>query len=204
MPGIILLVIGAFIAVGVDPDTPWGIASALLVGVGTSLVLDEFALILRLDDVYWLEEGRISIEMVSLAIGCLGLVLVGAEPFNFLQDDHGKITIESALLALAIVVPWFVVCVLKGKYRLTLFGLFVFPVACSVPIRLARPESRWAKWRYGPKKMERAERRTGAPGRPLRPDLDVGQRLRRRQAVEHRRGRRGEPAQLDQPAGTTT
>ena len=187
VPGIILLVIGAFIAVGVDPDTPWGIASALLVGVGTSLVLDEFALILRLDDVYWLEEGRISIEMVSLAIGCLGLVLVGAEPFNFLKDDNGKITIESALLALAIVVPWFVVCVLKGKYRLTLFGLFVFPVAIFGAVRLARPASRWAKWRYKPKKMERAERRTARQDAALGSDLDLGQRLRRRQAVEHGR-----------------
>ena len=94
VPGIILLVIGAFIAVGVDPTRRGPSPSALLVGVGTSLVLDEFALILRLDDVYWLEEGRISIEMVSLAIGVPRLVLVGAEPFNFLKDDNGKITIE--------------------------------------------------------------------------------------------------------------
>ena len=53
-----------------------------MVGVGTSLVLDEFALILRLDDVYWAEEGRISVEMVALTIGCLGLVLIGLNPFR--------------------------------------------------------------------------------------------------------------------------
>ena len=150
-------------------------------------MLDEFALILRLDDVYWLEEGRISIEMVSLAIGCLGLVLVGAEPFNFLKDDNGKITIESALLALAIVVPWFVVCVLKGKYRLTLFGLFVFPVSIFGAVRLARPASRWAKWRYKPKKMERAERRTA------RQDARAGTRSRPGSATSSPASRRARP-----------
>jgi hypothetical protein len=204
VPGIILLVIGAFIAVGVDPDTPWGVASALLVGVGTSLVLDEFALILRLDDVYWLEEGRISIEMVSLAIGCLGLVLVGAEPFNFLKDDHGKITIESALLALAIVVPWLVVCVLKGKYRLTLFGLFVFPVAIFGAVRLARPASRWAKWRYRPKKMERADRRTARQDARWDPISTWVSDFVAGKPSSTAADPAGEPAQLDQPAATPT
>ena len=50
-------------------------------------MLDEFALILHLDDVYWSEEGRISVEMVSLCVVCLGLVLVGASPFDFGEDD---------------------------------------------------------------------------------------------------------------------
>jgi hypothetical protein len=160
VPGIILLVIGAFMAVAVDTDSPWAIAAALLVGVGTSLVLDEFALILHLEDVYWMQQGQISVEMVALAIGALGLVVVGIEPFNFLKDDNGKITVASAALALAIVLPWLVISVLKGKYRMTLFGLFVFPVAIVGAVRLARPESRWAQRWYGPKKQERAQRRT--------------------------------------------
>jgi hypothetical protein len=160
VPGIILLVIGAFMAIAVDTDSPWAIAAAVFVGVGTSLVLDEFALILHLEDVYWLQEGRISIEMIALAMGCLGLVLVGLEPFNFLKDDNGKITAGSALLALAIVLPFLVVCVLKGKYRMTLFSLFVFPVAIVGAVRLARPQSRWANWRYKPEKLARAQRRT--------------------------------------------
>ena len=160
VPGIILLVIGAFVALAADTDSPWAIAAALLVGIGTSLVLDEFALILHLEDVYWLEEGRLSVEMVALAMGCLGLLVVGVEPFTFFQNDRGVITLESALLAAVIALPWFVVSTLKGKYRLTLFGLFVFPVAVVGAIRLARPESRWAKWRYSPAKLERATRRT--------------------------------------------
>src|SRR6478672_13334653 len=61
VPGILLLVIGAFVAVGTSgSDSAWTIVAAVLVGVGTSLVLDEFALILHLQDVYWADEGRIS------------------------------------------------------------------------------------------------------------------------------------------------
>ena len=59
----------------------------MFVGIGTSLALDEFVLILRLEDVYWAEEGRISVEMVSLAVASMGFVLVGFTPFDLSQDD---------------------------------------------------------------------------------------------------------------------
>src|SRR6185503_16012922 len=53
VPGIILLMIGAFTAVGGPGTLGWLSFSAIAVGIGTSLVLDEFALILHLQDVYW-------------------------------------------------------------------------------------------------------------------------------------------------------
>ena len=200
VPGIILLVIGAFMAIAVDTDSPWAIAAALFVGVGTSLVLDEFALILHLEDVYWLQEGRISIEMIALAMGCLGLVLVGLEPFNFLKDDNGKITLGSALLALAIVLPFLVVCVLKGKYRMTLFSLFVFPVAIVGAVRLARPAIALGEVALQAREARRAPTTDRAPGRPLRPDRVLGQRLRRRQAVELHLSTRARSAATDAAA----
>jgi hypothetical protein len=49
---------------------------------GTSLVLDEFAPILHLQDVYWSGEGQLSVEAVSLTAACLGLALVGFGPFG--------------------------------------------------------------------------------------------------------------------------
>src|SRR5215212_1738749 len=82
VPGIILLTTGAYAGVAAQSAMGWSIVAALLVGTGSSLVLDEFALILHLQDVYWSNEGRISIEMVSLAVGALGLVLVGLDPFS--------------------------------------------------------------------------------------------------------------------------
>ena len=42
---------------------------AIAFGIGAALVLDEFALVLRLADVYWEPEGRESIDAVVLAGG---------------------------------------------------------------------------------------------------------------------------------------
>src|SRR6185312_481162 len=119
VPGIILLTTGAFIAVGTSGSgSAWVTVAALLVGVGTSLVLDEFALILHLQDVYWADEGRISVEMVSLAMGCLGLAVVGLTPFK-VDDVEGGV--ESAItigVVIALVLLCIVVSVMKGKYKL--------------------------------------------------------------------------------------
>jgi hypothetical protein len=156
VPGVVLLVVGAFMAVAATTTT-WSVIAALLVGVGTSLVLDEFALILHLSDVYWSDEGRISVEMVSLAIGCLGLVLLGVQPFGGLDDPEDGGTFLSSLVSIALVLLAIVVCVAKGKYRFALFGAFIFVFAFVGAFRLARPDSRWARRRYGPEKLARAE-----------------------------------------------
>ena len=51
------------------------------------------------------------------------------------------------------------VCVLKGKYRSGLFGLFLPPVGLIGAVRLARPNSIWARRRYRGKRLEHATRR---------------------------------------------
>jgi hypothetical protein len=50
------------------PDGPWVQVLAVLFGSGAVLTLDEFALWLRLDDVYWSEEGRASVDAVLVAL----------------------------------------------------------------------------------------------------------------------------------------
>ena len=80
VPGIILLIIGAFTAVGGPDPLSWRSFAAVAVGIGTSLVLDEFALILHLEDVYWSGEGQLSVEAVSLTAACLGLAPAGFSP----------------------------------------------------------------------------------------------------------------------------
>ena len=47
----------------------WRAAAAGVFGLGTALVLDEFALILHLRDVYWANEGRLSVDAVFVAAG---------------------------------------------------------------------------------------------------------------------------------------
>jgi hypothetical protein len=187
VPGIILLIIGAFTAVGGPDSLGWRVFAGLAVGIGTSLVLDEFALILHLQDVYWSGEGQLSVEAVSLTAACLGLALVGFSPFGVKDVDSVeqsfRLTATGILVANGLLA---VICVLKGKYRTALFGLFLSPVAVVGALRLARPSSYWARHRYRGRRLERATRRAAdfdkhwAPlqadwedfvgGRPSQPD----------------------------------
>jgi hypothetical protein len=160
VPGIILLIIGAFTAVG-GPDTlGWRAFAALAVGIGTSLVLDEFALILHLQDVYWSGEGQLSVEAVSLTAACLGLMLVGFSPFGVKDVDNIELSLRltaTGILCADGVLSF--LCVLKGKYRTALFSLFLPLVGVVGAVRLARPKSIWARYRYQGKRLERATER---------------------------------------------
>jgi hypothetical protein len=54
--------------------------TALLYGIGAALTMDEFALWLRLEDVYWDSEGRLSIDAVIL-FGALLSIGIWGGPF---------------------------------------------------------------------------------------------------------------------------
>lgn len=160
IPGVLMLIAGAFTGIAVDLESPWSIIAGLLIGVGTSLVLDEFALILHLEDVYWEDEGRISVEMVSLAVAALGLLIFGVNPFAF--ETAEDTTLALAVIGVGVIVfqlACIVVCVVKGKYRTAIIGTVVPFVAPIGAIRLARPNSMWARRRYQPPKKARAVER---------------------------------------------
>ncbi len=53
---------------------------AILYGIGAALTLDEFALWLRLEDVYWTHEGRLSVD-ITLLFGALISAGVWGGPF---------------------------------------------------------------------------------------------------------------------------
>jgi hypothetical protein len=160
VPGIILLIIGAFTAVGGPGSLGWRAFAGVVVGIGTSLVLDEFALILHLQDVYWSGEGQLSVEAVSLTAACLGLALVGFSPFGVQHVDSLELSLRLTATGV-LIADWVfaLVCVLKGKYRTALFGLFLPPVSIIGALRLARPTSIWARHRYHGRRLERATHR---------------------------------------------
>lgn len=148
-------------------------ALAAVFGVGAALVLDEFALIYYLRDVYWEEQGRTSVDAVFVAVAVTGLLLLGFHPLWLLDLNNvrhepdtsarvlvGVFAITNLLLA-AIVIA-------KGKIWTGLFGMFFPPLLVIGWLRLARPGSPWARWRYGsrPRTMRRAiirERRYRRP-----------------------------------------
>ena len=75
------------------PDDYWsgGRSLAALFGIGSALVLDEFALILHLEDVYWSEKGRTSIDAVFVAVAVTGLLRARHPPGrDRLPDARGR------------------------------------------------------------------------------------------------------------------
>jgi hypothetical protein len=158
--GILLLLIAGYLGVVIAPPSPWHEIFAILLGVGTGLTLDEFALWLNLDDVYWSEQGRRSIDAVIIAATLTGMVLVGftawVDVATAVEDAvfafvgaFGVFTILVALINLA-----------KEKFGVALVGLFVVPVGLVGAFRLAKPRSLWARF-YGTHKRARAEARFG-------------------------------------------
>jgi hypothetical protein len=145
----------------------WRAGAGALFGLGTALVLDEFALLLHLRDVYWSNEGRLSIDAVFVAAGVTALLLIGVSPvgvgnvagYRLLPGDpDAVITLILAVMSLFVLA---VITLLKGKIWTGLFGLFVPPLFVAGAVRLARPGSPWARWRYRdrPGKLARASRR---------------------------------------------
>jgi hypothetical protein len=165
VPGIILLLVGAIIAISARPVTPWRELGAVLIGIGASLVLDEFALILRLSDVYWTQEGRLSVQAVALVTVCLACVLIGLSPFGVDDLERGEFGVRWAgLIAVLAAIVSAALCVLKGKYRLALVAIFLPPVSYVGALRLARPGSIWDRRRYldHPTRHEQAVERARA------------------------------------------
>ncbi len=84
--GILLLLLVGYtwlIQVGTASDGPslrLGRITAVLYGTGAALTLDEFALWLNLQDVYWEHEGRASIDAVAL-FGALVSAGLWGKPF---------------------------------------------------------------------------------------------------------------------------
>ena len=138
-----------------QPSSPWLELSAAGFGIGAGLTLDEFALWLHLEDVYWAEEGRRSVDAVVIAVAVAGLLLLGFLPVS--TEDSGWGIAVSVLLVLALAA----LTILKGK---VIFGVaaMIFPLlGIFGAIRLAKPGSFWARRRYKPgsKKLARSEKR---------------------------------------------
>jgi hypothetical protein len=58
-------------------------------GAGMALIVDEFALLLDLEDVYWAREGRVSVDLAIGLISAAGSVLVGLPVLRRLQRNRG-------------------------------------------------------------------------------------------------------------------
>ncbi|GHG16755.1 hypothetical protein ACFFSH_18190 [Streptomyces filamentosus] len=157
VPGVVLTVLGGFGAVASGRHGFGAAAFAVVFGIGAGLVLDEFALILHLDDVYWSEEGRQSVEVVVLTAALMLLPLSGFSPLGVdgvtAEERQDRV---GFLLTLALNFLFILVTLVKGKLRMALIGVFVPFVALVGAVRLARPGSWWWRHLYGRRHRARA------------------------------------------------
>jgi hypothetical protein len=157
----ILIIIGTGIVL--VSATPHGTAldvAAAIFGVGVSLSLDEFALWLHLQDVYWTEKGRKSVDAIFCVLVVTGVLIGGT---NFLSGRVGTAAWWSSASILAVNLMLSVICVLKGKITTGIVGIVISVIAVVGAVRLAKPGSWWATRYYAnrPRRAARAANRYG-------------------------------------------
>jgi hypothetical protein len=180
--GILLMIVFGYVGIAIADGSPWEEIAAILFGVGMGLTLDEFALWLNLKDVYWAEKGRQSIDAVIVATTLIVITLLGLtlwlelwKAFTILiglgnsRSDAATTYVPWHLLGLV----FSIFAALKGKWFLAILGVVVPLVSLVAMIRLAKPESRWAKRRYDDAKLARSRERfkaeLEAPAAPAEP-----------------------------------
>lgn len=162
--GICLMMLSGFLAFAVAlGPTAWH-ADAIAFGIGAGFAMDEFALWVHLDDVYWSDEGRQSFEAVVVATAFAALIVVGTTPFGL--DDPGSISMTAATVL--VVLGAAVVCFLKGRILLGVVGLFIPVAGLFGAFRLGSPTSPWGRRRYAGERLERARARFGEGARAVR------------------------------------
>jgi hypothetical protein len=173
--GVVLVMVSGvtFVTLAVNGTQIELTAAAIFFGIGTGLVLDEYALILHLSDVYWEEDGRTSVDAVFAAVAVGGLLVLGLHPLMFFlslwQDTHSLVMHAAVVLGLVMTPPLAVVVLLKGKVWTGLIGMFFVVLLVIGAIRLSRPHAPWARWRYTRQldKMRRALERERYLRRPV-------------------------------------
>ena len=133
--GILLLITMGYIGIATSIPDPWFELVALAFGIGMGLTMDEFALWLNLEDVYWQKKGRQSIDAVVITVSLLVVALLG---LRFWIDIWDAVLVMigvqrgNAWLAIPIQligVAFAIVCFRKGRTLVGLVGLFVPVVA---------------------------------------------------------------------------
>jgi hypothetical protein len=152
--GIVMMLLFGFLAIAVPLGSAGLDVVAAGFGIGAGLTLDEYALWLHLEDVYWAEEGRSSVDAVIVAAVVAGLILIGARPLT--GSDTSSVV--GIVFAVVVVLVLSVGALVKGRVWLGIVGLVFPPLAFVGVVRLARPTSPWARWRYpvDSRKMRRA------------------------------------------------
>jgi hypothetical protein len=92
VPGIALAFVTGTIAI-VARDEQLEPKLALLFGAGMGMTMDEAALLLELDDVYWTEEGVLSLQLGASLVALLGALAIG---LRFVRRGEDRVLVAPA------------------------------------------------------------------------------------------------------------
>ena len=158
--GIVMMMVAGTISFAGFAVSPIYEICAVFFGIGIGLTIDEFALWVHLDDVYWAEDGRRSIDATMIAAAGLVLILLGVRPFEVDDGSAAAVLISVALLLFHFAMV--AICFYKQRMLHGLIGFLLPPLALYGACRIGKPESPWARRFYGeraPYKQAKAERR---------------------------------------------
>lgn len=151
--GITFMLVGGFASIALEtPASPWYQMAVVGFGVGAGLTFDEFALWIHLEDVYWSEQGRTSMDAIVLVVAFMALVTLGVRPFGLDDSDTGWVVVVVIVLVLILAV----ICFLKGRIALGALSVFLPGLGFWGACRLGKPDSPWGRRRYTGRKLERA------------------------------------------------
>lgn len=183
VPGIVLVLLAGFTAfTRAGSDEIVRELCGIVFGAGAALVLDEFALVFYLRDVYWSEEGRSSVDATILALMTAALCLGVSEPFG-LDQPLGHTGRFTFFVVIAANIAFAVATFLKGKIFVVMAAILLPPVGWVGAFRLAKPTSPWGRWLYDPDRGRRELRQLRARKRERavrRAETDPGARFLRR------------------------
>jgi hypothetical protein len=151
--GIVTMMIAGTLGFATLGHSPYVEICAFAFGVGAGLTIDEFALWVHLDDVYWAEEGRSSIDATVIAAAGMVLLLLGFTPFSF--DTSSPEQVVGSLLGASFVFAMAAVCFAKQRLMHGAIGFFLLPLAIYGAARIGKPNSPWARRRYGERRPEK-------------------------------------------------
>ncbi len=162
--GIILMILAGFVG-ALELSSPWWQITAAAFGVGVGLTLDEYALWLHLDDVYWSDTGRSSIDAVVIAFLVFTLIVIGARPFDVDQggDIVGTVIYTLVDVCLALIT------LAKKRLFLGVLAFFIPFIGLWCACRVGKPNSFWAT-RFYTDKNERGRRKMAKSLKRFPPD----------------------------------
>jgi hypothetical protein len=158
--GIVTMMAAGTLGFVADGRAPFTEICALLFGIGVGLTIDEFALWVHLEDVYWEREGRSSIDATVIAAAMMLLIVLGVSPVVI--DSSSTEALIVSIVGTLLIFACVAICFVKGRVMHGVTGIFVAPIAIYGASRIGKPSSTWARYRYGerrPAKQAKAEGR---------------------------------------------